>query len=57
LNMRYLTGAMPAIAVPAITLLGIATDVRPDVVLAGFLGGLVAIVVADKWTAKKGRGK
>lgn len=62
--MRYLTRAMPALVVLAITFFGIATGVLPDLVLAGFLGGLVGIVAADawpvvakKWAARKGRGK
>ena len=52
--MRYLNGAMPALVVLAITLFGIATGVRPDLVLAGFLGGLVGLVVGEKLTSKKG---
>jgi len=39
--------AVPAMAVPLVTLLGINTGLRPDLLLAGFFGGLVAIVILD----------
>ena len=39
--------AVPTIAVPIITLLGFSTGLRPDVLLAGFLGGLIGIVLLD----------
>lgn len=39
--------AMPALAVPIITLLGFSTGLRPDVLLAGFFGGLIGIVLLD----------
>ena len=39
--------AVPALAVPLVTLLGINTGLRPDLLLAGFFGGLVAISVLD----------
>ena len=48
---------MPAIAVPAMTAIALLMGLRWDLVLAGFFGGLIGIVVADEWSSMKGRGK
>jgi len=55
--MRFLSVAMFAIAVPAITTIALFMWLRWDLVLAGFLGGLIGIVVADEWSSMEGRGK
>ena len=39
--------AVPALAVPLVTFLGINTGLRPELLLAGFFGGLVAISARD----------
>ena len=39
--------AVPALAVPLVTFLGINTGLRPELLLAGFFGGLVAISALD----------